>query len=557
MTHFKELDLNEQIQTNLSTMGYENPTEIQAAALPPIIAKKDVVIHSHTGSGKTAAFLIPFIQNVRLDIPAVQYIILVPTRELAAQVTSEAERISKGTGVKIASIYGGIGFKGQIKSIKDGAQLIVGTPGRILDHLKRRNLSLSVARGLVLDEGDKMLSMGFLPEVRLIMDYLPKRHQTILSSATFPPAIELIIEQYMMEPTRLSMSTGEQTAKEISHYYCLVGMDEKEKTLLAFLEKEDPSLSLIFCNTKADVSSVFQFLKHAGLNVAALSSELPQKKRESILHALRVGKINHLVCTDLASRGIDIPHLSHVFLHSAGEDLEAYVHRTGRTGRAGRAGKAISIVSGQDIANFNMALKVHEIEANEISAPSEEEVAQSRSSNYLKQLEDIGFAKDTDVHDEFTKMAESINSEQVQSLLPFLLERFFKAPKLPEWDRQETHLHVEPSAPSESEPSRNSKTRPPKQFRGKTMCLALGQKDGMDEFTLRNLLKKQANVRNHQIGRIEIFEYETFFEIHNAALRGLRKMQGKHYRHFEIKLDASPVPFDKVDQFRELKPVSA
>ena len=573
MTNFTDFELNEVILKNLEEMGYETATDVQAESINPILQKKDVVMNSHTGSGKTGAFLIPFIQNTRLDIPAVQYIILVPTRELASQVKNEAERIAKGTGVKVACIYGGMSYQTQVKAIKEGAQIVVGTPGRMLDHLKRRTLSLSVVRGLVLDEGDKMLSMGFLPEVRLILDYLPKRHQTILSSATFPPAIEQIIEHYMLEPKRISLVTQEQTAKEISHYYCLVSMDEKEKALLSFLEQEEPTLSLIFCNTKVDVASVYQFLKHAGLNAAALSSDLPQKQREEILHDLRVGQITHLVCTDLAARGLDIPHLSHVFIFAAGEDLETYVHRTGRTGRAGRAGKAISIVSGQDIANFNMALKVHGIEAKEIVLPTDEEVANSRSKNYFKQLKDIAFAKDADVHEEFADIAKKLEKEQVDSLLPFLLERFFKFPKIPQWNRKESiplpassesetkmesrepresREYREPRESRETRENRRPQKRPAGNFQGETMCIGLGSSDGLDDHTLKTLLGKQGNIRPHQLGRIEIHEYESFFEIQKMALKYLRRVNGKHYRQHEILLDKSPVPFDKVEKYRAL-----
>jgi len=569
LKNFSDFALNDAIQNNLIKMGYETPTEVQVEAIPPMLDKKDVVINSHTGSGKTGAFLLPFIQNTRLDIPAVQYIILVPTRELAAQVKAEAERMTEGTEVKTACIYGGMSYNAQVRAIKDGAQIVVGTPGRMLDHLKRRTLSLSVVRGLVLDEGDKMLSMGFLQEVKLIMEFLPKRHQTILSSATFPPAIELIIEQYMIEPVRITLTTQEQTAKEISHFYSLVGLQEKEQVLLKFIESEDPALSLIFCNRKSEVNSVYQFLKHAGLNAAALSSELPQRKREEILHGLRVGQIAHLVCTDLAARGIDIPHLSHVFIFSAGEDLEAYVHRTGRTGRAGRAGKAISIVSGQDIANFNMALKAHDITATEIHPPTDEEVVESRTANYLKKLNVINFAKETDVHEEFTRITSTLEEDQIKSLLPFLLERFFKAPVVPDWTRKETKS-LPVSAPSHREESQRESDYPrsprrgnnnhhsdasgKKPFRGITMCLALGSKDGIDEGLLQSILKKQGNLRPFQIGKMEIFEYESFVEVYKGAVNTALRANGKHYRHHEIKIVKSPQSFDKIGMYRDLTP---
>ncbi|PIE03848.1 MAG: DEAD/DEAH box helicase [Acidobacteria bacterium] len=550
LKQFSDYSLNETIQKNIADMGFEAPTDVQAASLEPILDKKDVVINSHTGSGKTAAFMLPFIQNTRLDIPAVQYIVLVPTRELAAQVHREGEKFAKDTGVKLACIYGGLSYKKQIQDLKNGAQIVVGTPGRILDHLKRRTLTLSVTRGMALDEGDKMLSMGFLPEVRLILDYLPKRHQTILSSATFPPAIESIIEQYMMDPVRVSMMTQSQTAKEISHFFTMIGQSDKEKVLLSFLEQEEPDCSLIFCNTRSEVTSVYQFLKHAGQNVEALSSDFNQKKREKILHDLRIGAVTHLVCTDLAARGIDIPHLSHVFIFSSGEDLEAYVHRTGRTGRAGRAGKAISLVSGQDIANFNMALKVHEISAIEIQPPTDEEITASRSRYYTEQLHNISFAKDADVNDEFSIIAEQLDEEQVQSLLPFLLERYFKSPKIWDWSRIQTQ--AQDSIPEQTqepsrEPRRPKRTSPIDQ--PVTICVALGQKDGLDDYTLRGLFKKLARMRLNQIGRTVIYDYESFVEISRRTIRSAMRLNGKRFRHHEIRIAKSPVPIHKADTY--------
>jgi ATP-dependent RNA helicase DeaD len=434
MDSFSELPFSEQILKNLVAKGYEKPTAIQAQALPVILEKKDVVMQSHTGSGKTGAFGLPMIQSVMTDVPAVQFLVLVPTRELAYQVYSELTSLAVDTDVKIAAIYGGSSMSAQIDAIRNGAQIVIGTPGRIIDHLKRRTMSFSVVRGLILDEADKMLSMGFLPDVQLIFNYLPKRRQTVMSSATFPYTVERIIQTYMIEPVRISLSQEDMAPSEIESLYCVLNTNEKEQALLEFIEKEDPDLSMIFCNTKVEVKSVHHFLNNAGIPAEELSSELSQNARERSLDRLRKGIVRHMVCTDLAARGIDVPHLSHVFHFSASGDTETFIHRSGRTGRAGNAGKSISLVSTPDLANFRQALKVNDVEAEEIPRPTAEEILEARVKHDLEKLKAIDFAKDTDIREEFTMLAKALTPEQAQSLLPLLLEHFLRREQVVEAD---------------------------------------------------------------------------------------------------------------------------
>ena len=426
MESFKEFGFSEQILANLKQMNYEKPTDVQAQAIPALLEKKDVVIQSQTGSGKTSAFGLPIVHGVMTDVPAVQFVVLVPTRELAAQVRDEFVNLCRDTDIKHCAIYGGADMDKQIRALRDGAQIVIGTPGRILDHLRRRTMSFSVVRGVVLDEGDKMLSMGFFPDVQSIFNQLPKLRQTVLSSATFPYVVEQLIYNYMTDPVTISLSTRQMAPDEINHQYCAVQSQEKEGVLLALMEKEQPDRSMIFCNTKTDVKSLQFFLSKAGIEVVGMSSDLTQAQREKTLHRLRSGEIQHMVCTDLAARGIDIPELSHVFIFSSSGDSETYVHRTGRTGRAGKPGTAISLVSTHDLAGFQTALRVNDIEAVEISIPTEEEINQARMEKHFTELEEIGFARDADIRQEYALLAEKLTPEQVKSLLPLLLERFWK-----------------------------------------------------------------------------------------------------------------------------------
>ncbi|MDJ0839722.1 MAG: DEAD/DEAH box helicase [Acidobacteriota bacterium] len=424
MENFEEFGLSDQVMANLKEKNYEKPTDVQVGAIPPILEKKDVVIQSRTGSGKTAAFGLPLIESVMADVPAVQFVCLVPTRELAAQVHEELSSLSKDTEMKVCAIYGGTDMNRQIRRLRDGAQVVVGTPGRILDHLKRRTMSFSVVRGIVLDEADKMLSMGFLPDVQNIMRQLPKRRQVVMSSATFPYSIEQLILDYMEDPVKVDVSSDEGTPKEIDHYFCSVQSNEKETALLALLEKEQPEFSLIFCNTKVDVKSVHFFLTKAGIKAEEMSSDMSQSQRERSLKRIRMGVSQHMVCTDLAARGIDIPALSHVFCFSSSADSETYVHRTGRTGRAGKSGKAISLVSTLDLAGFQTALKTTGLEAQEIHIPTEDEITDSRAQHLHTKLEEINYGHAADVRDEYSKVADQLTDEQVRDMLPLLLEHF-------------------------------------------------------------------------------------------------------------------------------------
>ena len=580
---FSDYGLSAQILENLAAKNYTEPTDVQARAIPEIMAKKDVVIQSKTGSGKTAAFGLPIINEIKEDVPAVQFLVLVPTRELAAQVRDEITSLSNETPLKLCAIYGGVDMGKQIRALRQGAQVVVGTPGRILDHLKRRTMSFSVVRGVVLDEADKMLSMGFLPDVTTILGYLPKRRQVVMSSATFPFSIEQLIEAYMLDPVKLELSSDDAMPKEVSHFYCPVESKDKEATLLALLEKEQPELSLIFCNTKVEVKSVHYFLTNAGAQAEALSSDLSQSQREKSLKRLRSGISRHMVCTDLAARGIDIPQLSHVFNFSASSDSETYVHRTGRTGRAGKSGKAISLVSTLDLAGFQTALRACEIDITEINTPTEEEITSARSQHHFEYLEGIDFAREADVRDEFARLAERLTADQVKSLLPLLLEQFHRpqqplvvrADVEPHPPRSEAPARMEreprdrdrgrgprrrgkpgdrPSRrdrpPRSSQPTRreprSQQPPPPREQDAKktytTICLGLGRLDGLDEMDVQNILRRQGKTRMDDIGDIAMKDHESFVNIGSSSLENVLAADGKFFKSFEIYIATSPIP---------------
>jgi ATP-dependent RNA helicase DeaD len=387
---FAALDLSPATLASLEAKGYESPTPVQEEAVPLALAGKDLVVQSRTGTGKTAAFGIPIVERVDPAKEAVQAVVLAPTRELAVQVAVEIQELGKGSGVKVESVYGGDSMERQIEGIRRGAHVIAGTPGRVLDHLRRGTLSFSGVTVLVLDEADRMLDMGFAVEMGQIMDFVPAARQTLLFSATIPLGIRGLIYHYMAEPEWVLLSEDQIYVKEVEHVYCLTPRLHKEATLYRLLEYENPTSSMIFCNTREETRLVSTFLRNKGLAVAMLSSDLPQKKREQVMAAFRKGEIRHLVTTDVASRGIDIEELSHVFIFSTPDSPEQYIHRAGRTGRVGRSGRAVSLISAMDLMNFNRLVKRYHVEVKEIAVPTDEEVQERKASRIVESLAEAG-----------------------------------------------------------------------------------------------------------------------------------------------------------------------
>ncbi|PYQ00819.1 MAG: hypothetical protein DMF83_27225 [Acidobacteria bacterium] len=426
---FAELNLTAETLASLDAMGYRAPTEVQAETLPRALAGKDLVVQSRTGTGKTAAFGIPIAERVDPAADHVQAVALAPTRELAIQVARELSEIGRGRGVKVETIYGGDSMDRQLEGIRAGAHVIVGTPGRVLDHLRRKTLRFDGVKTLVLDEADRMLDMGFAVEMGQIMEYMPAERQTLLFSATVPLGIRGLIYHYLSEPEWVLLSEDQIYVKEVEHLYCLTPKLHKEATLYKLLEYENPASSMIFCNTREETRQVHAFLAGKGMPASMLSSDLPQKKRERVMARFRSGEIRHLVTTDVASRGIDIEDLSHVFIFSTPDSPEQYIHRAGRTGRVGKSGRAISLVSAHDLMNFNRLVRRYHVEVGELSVPSDEEVTARKVERIVTRLAAEGQNLPLDDFAEFAPIARRIaEHEHRDRILALFLRGHFQAP---------------------------------------------------------------------------------------------------------------------------------
>jgi ATP-dependent RNA helicase DeaD len=338
-----------EVNRAIADMGYLEPTEIQARVIPLLLDGRDVIGQAQTGTGKTAAFGIPLIEGIDETLRVTQALVLAPTRELALQIAEELRKIARYLpDICVATIYGGAGYGRQFEDLKAGAQVVVGTPGRVLDHLGRGSLKLDTVDYLILDEADRMLDMGFLPDVERILRRTPRERQTALFSATLPTVIRVLSRRYMFEPTSVHVQPERVTVEEVEQVYYEVAERDKVEGLLSLIAQDPPERAMIFRQMKIGVDRLVSTLKRRGLPVAAIHGDMSQKVREQVLRDFREGRLTYLVATDVAARGLDIPEVSHVFNFDIPEDADAYVHRIGRTARAGRSGQAVTFVGEWD-----------------------------------------------------------------------------------------------------------------------------------------------------------------------------------------------------------------
>lgn len=347
-TTFKDLGLSDEILRAVSEAGYETPTPIQAQAIPYVLMNRDIMGGAQTGTGKTASFTLPMIDilaqgRARARMP--RSLILEPTRELAAQVAEQFDIYGKYQNLSKALLIGGVSFDDQDRLLDRGVDVLIATPGRLLDHFERGRVLLSDVKLLVIDEADRMLDMGFIPDVEKIVSLMPKIRQTLMFSATMPPVIRRLADQFLMNPKEITVSPPASTAETVQQSLVIVDHKEKRKALRTLLESEDVRNALIFCNRKRDVSTVQQSLKRHGFEAGALHGDMDQFQRTDTLEAFKNGDIRLLVCSDVAARGLDIEAMSHVFNFDVPINADDYVHRIGRTGRAGRSGRAIMLAA--------------------------------------------------------------------------------------------------------------------------------------------------------------------------------------------------------------------
>jgi ATP-dependent RNA helicase DeaD len=377
------------MQAAVARVGWSALMPVQARTIPYMLARRDVMVQSRTGSGKTGAFVLPILERLDVSKSDCQALVLVPTRELALQVAREAERLSGPDGPRCAAVYGGVGYGAQIEAFNRGAHLVVGTPGRILDHLRKATLTLDALAFLVFDEADRMLSMGFYPDMRRVKAFLP--HRRILGSmysATYPPHVMRLAHEFLHQPVFLNLSSDHVHVAETNHVFYPAATMGRDRALIRIIEVENPASAIIFCNTKDDVHYVTTVLQRFGYDADELSSDSSQTARERVLARLRKGGLRFLVATDVAARGIDIKDLSHVIQYSPSEDVELYIHRAGRTGRAGAAGEAIILADWMEKMRLDQIARTYSLSFEERALPSDADVEAAVGERVTAMLEE-------------------------------------------------------------------------------------------------------------------------------------------------------------------------
>ena len=408
---FVGLGLSENILQALTDVGYETPSPIQAECIPILLEGKDLLGMAQTGTGKTAAFALPILNRLDIKNASPQALILTPTRELALQVAEAFGRYAKHLpGFHVLPIYGGQSYGIQLKQLTRGAHVIVGTPGRIMDHLERESLSLAGLRTLVLDEADEMLRMGFIDDVQWILEHTPAERQTALFSATMPDAIRRVAQNYLLNPEEVKIKSSTQTVSAIRQCYWQVsGVQNKLDALTRLLEVEDQDAALIFVRTKLLTDELAQKLEARGHSVAALNGDMNQQARERVIEQLKSGGLDIVVATDVAARGIDVPRVSHVINYDIPYDAEAYVHRIGRTGRAGRTGTAILFVAPREMRMLRTIERVTRQPIEHLALPTQQAVTDRRVALFKEKIAKALTSEDLDF---FSTLVEEITSEQ-------------------------------------------------------------------------------------------------------------------------------------------------
>ncbi|WP_432649665.1 DEAD/DEAH box helicase [Huintestinicola sp.] len=385
---FTELDLPEEIVRAVTEMGFTEATEIQSKAIPVMLEGRDLVGKSNTGTGKTAAFGIPAIAGIEKGSKGVQVLVLCPTRELAMQACDEIKKFAAYMPwVRPCAVYGGAAMDRQIGELKRGANIVVGTPGRVMDHIGRKTLRLENLRTIILDEADEMLNMGFREDIETILQYVPEERQTVLFSATMPPPIMAITKQYQTDPIVIKVESKARTVESIEQKYFEVPMGRKTDALRMLLIAYEPRLSMVFCNTKKMVDELTDALVSKGFKASGLHGDMKQQSRTQVLNAFKSGAINVLIATDVAARGIDVDDVDAVFNYDLPQDNEYYIHRIGRTGRAGKSGAAYTIISGRkqfyELRDISKFIKTEIVRAE---LPTKEEIVKRKSEHVSEKI---------------------------------------------------------------------------------------------------------------------------------------------------------------------------
>ncbi|MDQ7068505.1 MAG: DEAD/DEAH box helicase [Sulfurimonas sp.] len=418
---FDELGLKKELLQSVKYAGFTTPSPIQAQAIPVVIAGKDMVGQAHTGTGKTAAFSLPALHNMKMD-GSVEMLVITPTRELATQVSDEIFKYGRNLNAKTVTVYGGSSYKRQLDLIARGASVVVATPGRMLDILKRGMLPDFAPNLVVLDEADEMLDMGFLDDINEIFSYLPKQRQTLLFSATMPAPIKTLASRILKDPEFISITKGETTNIDIDQAYYVIDEHERDDAIIRLMDSEASTKSVVFCRTKSEVDRLSNVLSKAGYSANGLHGDMEQRQRENVIKSFKSNQIDVLVATDVAARGIHVSNISHVFNYHIPFDPESYVHRIGRTGRAGTKGKAITLLTPMEFKELQRIKQKVGTSMSHAFVPSKNDLRSNTVDKMVKTIEDQHIYDEA--HKILDRLKEDIDEEQIMyKLISMILDK--------------------------------------------------------------------------------------------------------------------------------------
>ncbi len=528
LPHFAELGLSPITLAALEQKGFEEPTEIQKAAIPLLLQeKKDVIGQAQTGTGKTAAFALPILEEIDPNLYKPQALILTPTRELAIQVAEETASLKGPRKLEIAPIYGGASIDQQLRRLKRGVQIVVGTPGRIMDHLERKTLDLSNLQFVVLDEADEMLDMGFIEDIETILSQTPSDKRMLLFSATMPKQIQSLAERFMHKDYEvIRIAQKQEDIPLTDQIYFEVREGDKLEALSRIIDMEPEFYGVVFCRTKIQCDEIGKKLCDRGYDAEALHGDLSQKQRELILNKMRNHQTSILVATDVAARGIDIQDLTHVINYSIPQDPEVYIHRIGRTGRAGKEGTAITFITPSEARKFSFIKRASKSEIRKESVPNPEQVVEAKRENLLKEIEE-SLAETNDT--EYVAIAESLlEKTEAKEIIASLLSHFYKGKLDVSKYRDINQRDNRYDRDSRSDRfDRNDRRDDRFRDRGRErydkvksiniddsgftrLFIARGRNDGLTKRTLANIIIERANVRDEDLQNITVMEEFSF-----------------------------------------------
>lgn len=510
---FAQLGLAEPVLKAVLELGYETPSPIQLAAIPAMLAGRDILGQAQTGTGKTAAFALPLLSNLDPEVRTVQALVLTPTRELAQQVAESIENYGKHLrGMRVLAIYGGAAFGPQLKSLERGVQVVVGTPGRIMDHLRRGTLKLDHIRTLVLDEADEMLNMGFQEDVEWIMGHVPETRQTALLSATLPPAIRKLVDKYLDNPERIQITQKKQTVETISQSFWMVSHHHKLDAFGHLLDRVEFDAAICFVRTRGAADELANVLRSRGLAASSLHGDMQQRERDRAVEALKNGDLDIIIATDVAARGLDVPRISLVINYDIPTDPEAYVHRIGRTGRAGRDGAAILLVTPRERRLLQTIERMTGQVMQAFKLPSADDVANRRVGKMFEAIEQRFAGQDLSFYADLVNQFLGQNGKDPELLAAALMsmvetEENLRPRDLPDFSAPERNSRDRDSRDSRDRPRREEspgRRRDAADVPMATYRVEVGRQHNVKPGNLVGAIANEAGLESRHIGNIRL-----------------------------------------------------